>query len=159
MTFQTSDLCDKYDNTVQVLTPLLHSFGGTNRCFGQIVTCKLPDHNYTLKQLLQTSGDGKVCVVDVNAKFTAVVGDTLMAFAAQNNWAGIIINGYVRDTINTKKINVALFALGTCPKKTQLEKKGVLGETLHFAGVDFCDGDFLYADEDGIITSKEMLYM
>ncbi len=160
MKFYTADLCDKYFSEVQVLEPILKSYGGSKRFMGQIVTVKLKGHNKTLVELLKTEGLGRVAVVDVGANFTAVVGDNLMKFAFENGWAGIVINGYVRDTKNTKEIDVGLFALGTCPKKTmEADNGGVLHEDLSFGGICFKEGEYIYADRDGVITSKTLLEM
>jgi regulator of ribonuclease activity A len=159
MDFFTADLCDKYDDKVQVLDAKLQSFGGLDKCSGKIVTCKLIDNNTELIKILKSEGNGRICVVDVSAKYVAVVGDKLMTLANQNNWAGIIVNGYVRDITNTKDIPVGLFALGTCPKKAPIQNSGEQGIKLQFANVEFVQDDYLYADIDGIITSKTELYM
>lgn len=159
MKFYTADLCDKYPEHVQVLDPILKSYGGAKRVMGQIVTVKLSGSNKTLIELLKSEGAGQIAVVDVDAKYTAVVGDNLMKFAFENNWAGIIINGYVRDTKNTKEIDVGLFALGTCPKKTMEVKEGSLHVKINFGGITFEEGDYLYADRDGIIVSSMPLEM
>lgn len=157
MSFFTADLCDKYTDKVQVLNPDFKSFGGITKFSGKIVTCKLIDNNTELIKLLKSQGNAQVCVVDVDAKYVAVVGDKLMAFAKQNNWAGIIINGYVRDIVNTRNIDVGLYALGTCPKKAAIENSGETNIPLSFSNVTFNTGEYLYADSDGIITSKEPL--
>ena len=159
MKFYTADLCDKYPEHVQVLDPIMKSYGGSKRVMGQIVTVKLSGHNKTLVELLKSEGAGQIAVVDVDAKYTAVVGDNLMKFAYENNWAGIVINGYVRDTKNTKEIDVGLFALGTCPKKTMELKEGSLHDAISFGGITFNEGDYLYADRDGIIVSAMPLEM
>lgn len=159
MEFFTADLCDKYDDKIQVLDTGFYSYGGVDKCSGQILTCKLIDNNTELIKILKTEGHGRICVVDVSAKYVAVVGDKLMAFAKQNNWAGIIVNGYVRDITNTRSIDVALFALGTCPKKAPIQNSGEQGIKLNFGNVEFIQNDYLYADIDGIITSKEKLFM
>ena len=159
MKFYTADLCDKYPEHVRVLDPILKSYGGAKRVMGQIVTVKLSGSNKTLIELLKSEGAGQIAVVDVDATYTAVVGDNLMKFAFENNWAGIIINGYVRDTKNTKEIAVGLFALGTCPKKTMEVKEGSLHVKINFGGITFEEGDYLYADRDGIIVSSTPLEM
>ena len=159
MKFYTADLCDKYLETVHVLDPVMKSYGGAKRMMGKIVTVQLPGSNKTLIELLKSDGDGQIAVVDVSGIYTAVVGDNLMKFAYENNWAGILINGYVRDTKNTKEIDVGLFALGTYPKKTMVAQEGTLHQTLSFGGVTFHEGDYLYADRDGIIISSTALEM
>jgi regulator of ribonuclease activity A len=160
MEFYTADLCDKYPNDVRILDPLFHSYGGSKKMTGRIIILKLPGNNKTLAELLKTTdGGGRIIVIDVDAQYTAVVGDNMMKFALESNWAGMIVNGYVRDTENTKEIDVGLFALGRCPKKTMKPCDGVLHTTLNFAGVTFVEGDYLYADSDGIIVSHMPLEM
>ncbi len=159
MNFFTADLCDKYDDKVQVLGVGFNSYGGLSKFSGQIATCKLKDNNTELIKLLKSEGNGRVCVVDVSAKYVAVVGDKLMAFAKENNWSGIIVNGYIRDTQTTKNIDVGLLALGTCPKKAPIKNSGECGIDLNFANVKFIMNDYLYADSDGVIISNQQLYM
>ena len=159
MNFFTADLCDKYDDKVQVLGVGFNSYGGLPKFSGQIATCKLKDNNTELIKLLKSEGNGRVCVVDVSAKYVAVVGDKLMAFAKENNWSGIIVNGYIRDTQTTKNIDVGLLALGTCPKKAPIKNSGECGIDLNFANVKFIMNDYLYADSDGVIISNQQLYM
>ncbi|MEA3289712.1 MAG: ribonuclease E activity regulator RraA [Campylobacterota bacterium] len=152
----TADICDNHTNDVQVTDPHFKSFGGVSMCHGEITTVKLYEDNKALVELLRDKkGDGKVCVVDVVGDYCAVVGETLMGYAYHNGWAGIVINGYVRDTHQTKQIPVGLWALGTYPYKSQKKQQGVFDETLNFASVEFRVGEFIYADQDGIITTKE----
>ncbi len=155
MGFFTADLCDKYQDTVQVLDFGFHSYGGVSKFSGKIATCKLVDNNTELIKLLKSDGKGRVCVVDVDAKYVAVVGDKLMGFAKKNNWAGIVVNGYVRDIETTQNIEVGLISLGTCPKKAPMENSGKIGLDLKFWGVKFIENEYIYIDADGAIISKE----
>lgn len=156
MTFFTADYCDEYHEKVQVLGPGYKNYGGATRCEGRIVTVKLNKHNGDLIKLLRdVDGTGKIVVVDVAAEYYAVVGEKLMNFAKKNNYKGIVIHGYVRDTAQIKDIDVALFALGTCPRKCMETIPGTLNESLSFSGVDFVPGDYLYADVDGIIVTQQ----
>ena len=159
MEFETADLCDdNQDKKLQVLSSDYKNYGGLKKCFGQIVTIKLDKSNWRLLELLRDEdGDGKIVVVD-NAKFFyGVVGDKLMAFAKKNNWQGIILNGYVRDIAYTKDIDVALYAYGTCPLRNFEKTDSSQGVQLSFGGVTFNDGDYIYADCDGVVVSKEKL--
>jgi len=152
----TADICDSHPNDVQVLAPNYHSYGGVSMCHGEIVTVELDEDNKTLVELLRdTKGEGKICVVNVKGEYCAVVGETLMGYAYHNGWAGIVINGYVRDTHQTAIVPVGLYALGTYPFKSGKKAVGKIGVTLQFGGVKFNAGDFLYADKDGIIVTNE----
>jgi len=159
MNKQTADLCDdNRDKNIQVLSPKFKNYGGLIDFQGRIETVKLDKSNWRLLEMLRDEdGEGKIIVVDNAQEFFGVVGDKLMAFAAKNNWKAIILNGYVRDTAETKNINVGLYGIGTCPLRNFDETQSSRGEELNFEGVTFNDGDYIYADCDGVLISKEEL--
>ncbi len=158
MTVSTADLCDRYKDKIQVLEKPLISYGEVREFSGKIVTIKLNKNNHELvKMLRDEKGRGKVAVVDNGKDFYAVVGDTLMGFAYKNGWAGIVINGFVRDTKVTKTIPVGLLAVGTCPRKSFEENKALRGVDLEFGGVIFREGDYIYVDKDGVIVADNIL--
>ena len=159
MNFFTADFCDEHPEIIDVLSHDFKNYGGCEKCRGEVVTIKLDKNNSELIKLLRDEdGTGKVVVVDVGAEFFAVVGENLMKFAQQNNYSGIIVNGYIRDTFQIKDIPVALYALGTCPKKYIPLTEGTRDIALSFGGVDFKNGDYLYADTDGVMVTHEALH-
>jgi len=158
MTFFTADICDDHSDKVSVLGAGYTNYGGAEKCQGQIVTIKLDKNNSDLITLLRdVDGTDKVVVVDVDQAYFAVVGENLMKFAHQNHYAGIVINGYVRDTFQIKDIPVALYALGTCSRKYIPVTKGELNAVLSFGGIECRSGDYLYADTDGVIVTAEKI--
>lgn len=159
MYFSTADLCDENQNkNIQVLSSEFKNYGGLEGFFGQIVTIKLDKSNWDLLSMLRDeNGAEKIVVVDVDREFYGVVGDKLSLFAERNNYKAIIINGYVRDIKETNKFKIGLIALGTCPLRNFEKTKGEKNIELKFGGVTFNSGDFLYADEDGIIICSQEL--
>ena len=158
MTIFTADLCDEYSEKVQVLGAGYKNYGGADNCQGEIITIKLDKNNADLVSLLRDEeGNGKVVVVDVDQEYFAVVGENLMKFAHKNNYAGIVVNGYIRDTFQIKDIPVALYALDTCPRKSIPVTSGEREIPLSFGGVDFVQGSYLYADTDGVIVTAEKI--
>ena len=158
MGFFTADLCDEFCEKIEVLGPDFKSYGGNNKFQGEIVTVKLHKNNKALATLLKnTNGIGKVVVVDVDMRYFAVVGDNLMKFASDNKYEGIIVNGYVRDTVSTKEFDTGLFAKGTCPRKYSPEQEGEVGVVITIDGVEINNGDYIYVDQDGILITKEKL--
>ncbi len=151
----TAEICDVHGDKVQVLQPILKSYGGKERCSGEVITISLNEDNSTLKSLLQTPGKGRVAVVNVTGEYCAVVGDTLCGFAIKNDWSGIVISGYVRDTEMLKNMPIAVWALGTCPRRSSKKYHGKLDENFKIAGVEFSTGLYLYADEDGMLLADE----
>ncbi len=149
----TADICDKFKGEVQIVNPVFKSYGGTAMCRGQITTIELDEDNTDLVKLLRDeNGEGKICVVNVKGNYAAVVGETLMGYAYENGWEGIVINGYVRDTHQTSIIPVGLFALGTYPHKSEKKAAGIRDIELSFEGATFRVGEYLFADNDGIVT-------
>ena len=154
----TADLCDEHSDKVNVLGPGYNNYGGADRCEGEVVTIKLNKNNADLVALLRDEdGSGKVVVVDVDQAYYAVVGENLMKFAQQNNYSGIVVNGYIRDTFQIKDIPVALYALGTCSRKSIPVTQGERDIPLSFSGVEFKPGDYVYGDMDGVIVCAEKI--
>ena len=154
----TADFCDTYPDKVSVLGPGFFNYGGASMCQGDVVTIRLDRNNSDLISLLRDeNGKGKVVVVDADQTYYAIVGEKLMQFAQENDYAGIIVNGYVRDTFQIKNIPVALYALGTCPRKYIPVTQGKRDISLTFGGVEFRPGDYVYTDTDGVIVTAEAL--
>ena len=158
MVFFTADICDEYSEKASVLAPGYRNYGGAEKCQGEIITIKLDRNNSDLISLLRDEdGSGKVVVVDVDRAYYAVVGENLMKFAQQNNYSGIVVNGYIRDTAQIRNIPVALYALDTCPRKYIPATSGERNIALHFGDIAFNSGDYLYADTDGVIVCPEKI--
>lgn len=158
MDFFTADICDEHPDKVYVLDNEFKNYGAKEKICGEVVTVKLDRNNSELiKVLRDEDGTGKIVVVDVENEYFAVVGENLMKFAYENNYEGIIVNGYIRDTFQIKDIPVALFARGTCSRKYIPVTQGERGIELSFCGVQFNQGNFIYADTDGIILTKEKI--
>ena len=152
----TADFCDNHPDKVTVLGPGYSNFGGASKCEGEVVTLQLDRNNADLITLLRDeNGQGKVVVVDADQAYYAIVGENLMKFARSSGYAGIIVNGYVRDTEQIKDIPVALYALGTCSRKSIPVTKGQRDVPLSFGGALFRPGDFVYTDKDGVIVVAE----
>ena len=154
----TADFCDNYPEKVSVLGPGYSNYGGAAMCQGRIATIWLDGNNSDLITLLRDEkGEGRVVVVDADQAYYAIVGENLMKFAHQNGYTGIIVNGYIRDTVQIKDIPVALYALGTCSRKVIPVSKGKRDIPLSFGGVDFKPGEYIYTDTDGVIVTPEPL--
>ena len=158
MAFFTADICDEHSDKVFILESGYRNYGGADKCQGQIVTIKLDRNNSDLIKLLRDEdGTGKIVVVDVEKAYFAVVGENLMKFARENNYAGIIVNGYIRDILQIRDIPVALYAIGTCPRKYIPTTQGERNISVSFGGIDFNNGDYLYADSDGVVVTAEKI--
>lgn len=145
-----ADVCDLYASELRILTPPLVSYGGRTRCSGTVVTVRLDGHNQALRSLLQSPGEGRVAVIDSFAECYAVVGDKMASYAIENNWAGLIIHGYLRDTRALQHMPIAVWARGTCPRRGGKKSDGLVDVELMIGQIAVKSGDYVYADEDGI---------
>jgi regulator of ribonuclease activity A len=158
MTFTTPDVCDDFLDQLQVLEPLFTEFGGKEKFYGEIVTIKCFEDNFLVKQTLGSAGHGKVLVVDGGGSLRcALLGDLLGAMAVQNGWQGVLINGCVRDVEILKGMDFGVRALNCLPLKSNKRNEGQLNVAIRFAGVNFEPGQYLYADENGIVVAREKL--
>ncbi len=158
MTTSTPDLCDAWPDRVQVVEPIFRNYGGHAAFGGPIVTVKCFEDNSLVRDQVKTPGRGRVLVVDGGASLRrALLGDRLAAAAADNGWAGIVIYGCIRDVDEIARTPVGVKALNAVPVKTEKRDIGDLNIPVTFGGVTFHPGDYLYADNNGIIVSDAPL--
>ncbi len=156
--FKTTDLCDDYSDELQISDIAFRSFGKKARFSGRIETVRVYEDNVLLVEALESVQEGSVIVVDGGgSNRCALLGDRLAGIAQLRKLSGVIINGYVRDSVELAKMNVGILALGTNPLKSKKDGTGERNGTLHFGGVNWNPGEYVYVDEDGVIISKQPL--
>ena len=158
MNFVTCDLCDENPDDVRVLEPMLSQFGG-RECFGgEIVTVKCFEDNSRVKETLGTPGAGKVLVVDGGGSLRcALLGDMIGEDAVKNGWEGVIVYGCVRDVDALAGLDLGVQALSAIPLKSVRRGEGQKDIAVSFGGVTFRSGEFVYADNNGVIVSAKKL--
>ncbi|REL31725.1 putative 4-hydroxy-4-methyl-2-oxoglutarate aldolase [Thalassotalea euphylliae] len=152
------DLCDHFPNDVNVFETQFNSYGQHQVFCGQAVTVKCFEDNSVVKKLVGTPGQGKVIVVDGGASMRrALIGDMLAEEAIANGWAGVVINGCLRDAATINQMAIGVKALGTIPIKTDKRGLGDQDIDIRFAGVTVKPGDWVYADLNGVLISAKKL--
>ena len=144
---------------VACLPPGLRDFGGRSAFAGTAVTIKCFENNPLVrKALCDENGKGKVLVVDGGGSTRcALLGDMLAAAGAENGWEGIIIDGCVRDSKALKTTYIGVKARDTHPLKSSKRDPGERDVDIVIGGVHIAPGDHVYADEDGVVVSKDPL--
>jgi len=156
--FTTADLCDEFPEAVRIADPGFTDYGGIRKFGGPIETLRVFEDNSLVSETLGTPGQGRVLVIDGGGSLrTALVGGRLAGLAHANGWAGLIVNGSVRDSLELRQIQLGVRALSTSPLRSQKQGRGDRGGKVTFAGVIFSPTEFLYADEDGIVVSDRKL--
>jgi regulator of ribonuclease activity A len=153
------DLCDHFEELVQVVEPMFGNYGGRETFGGQIVTIKAFEDNSLVREQVAQPGEGKVLVVDGGGSMRrAMLGDMLAEKAQDNGWEGIIIYGCIRDVNAIAELDgLGVQALGTHPLKTEKHGVGQLNVPVTFGGVTFRPGEYVYADNNGVLVSPQKL--
>jgi regulator of ribonuclease activity A len=149
----TADVLDAYPAAAQVCDLDLRQFGGAASFAGQISTVRCFEDNVVLKRHLGEPGEGRVLVVDGGgSRRVALLGDKVAGLAAENGWAGVIVNGCVRDSVALRTLDVGIKALGANPRPSGKAGAGEIDVSVEFGGVTFEPGATVYSDDDGVVV-------
>lgn len=163
MSFATTDLCDDHavlleDGRLAVLPPVFLHYGKHQRFCGRASTLKVFEDNALVRSTLETPGDGRVLVIDGGGSLRrALVGGQLGLLAQDNGWAGIVVNGCIRDTEEINACEIGVRALGAHPQKSAKKGAGDSNVRVQISGVAVQPGDWIYADADGVLVARQKL--
>lgn len=154
----TPDICDKFEDKVRLLNLPLQNYGQKTAFFGEIVTVRCYHDNSKVREMLSQAGKGKVLVVDGHGSCQkALLGDQLAILAIENNWEGVIVFGAVRDVAQMAQMSLGVKALGASPFKTEKRGAGEVNVTLMMLNQIVQPKEYIYADWNGILISKQAL--
>ncbi|MEV0592801.1 ribonuclease E activity regulator RraA [Nonomuraea cavernae] len=151
----TADLYDERGDELGSCDLQLRQYGGRRAFHGTITTVRCHEDNALLKAVLSEPGRGRVLVVDGGGSLRcALVGDVIAGLAVTGGWAGVVVNGAVRDVAALRELDLGLKALGSNPRKGGKEGTGERDVPVIFGGVTFAPGAELYSDDDGILVTR-----
>lgn len=159
----TADLCDAHEEllktgALRVLPPVFQNYGGEATMAGPIATLKCFEDNSLVRQALESPGQGRVLMVDGGGSDRcALVGGNLGLLAVKNGWAGLVVNGCVRDTDELSECAIGIWAMASHPRRSDRQGSGQKDVVLDMAGVRVSPGQWCYGDSDGILVSDKKL--
>ncbi len=156
----TCDLCDAHKSDAsgafRVLPPVFKAFGARPSFAGPVSTVQCHDDNTSVKAAVESPGGGRVLVVDGGGSLRrALVGGNLAAAAARNGWAGLVVDGCVRDLAELATADIGIRALALVPMSTERRQPGRVDVPVQVQGVWVRPGDWLVADADGIVVMAD----
>jgi regulator of ribonuclease activity A len=167
MTISVCDLCDTYEaelagsnaKQLRLLPDVYKSYGGLASFHGQAHTLRCHEDNSRVREAVAQSGQGRVLVVDGGGMLRrALLGGNLAVMAAKNGWAGVLVHGAVRDVAELRAAALGIKALALCPLRTDKRGLGDAGLPVMISGHLVQQGDWVYADEDGVLISAVALH-
>ncbi|GMN59843.1 hypothetical protein TIFTF001_028935 [Ficus carica] len=159
----TAEVCDTNaallpSGELRVLQPVFKTYGQCRAFAGPVVTLKVFEDNVLVREVLEGKGEGRVLVIDGGGSMRcALVGGNLGQLAQNKGWAGIVVNGCIRDVDEINGCDIGVRALASHPVKSNKKGVGEKHVPVHIAGTLIRDGEWLYADSDGILVSKHEL--
>lgn len=158
MEYNTSELCNLYADSIDVLEPMLSNYGGRSSFGGTVVTIKCFESNGIINETVEQDGTGKVLVIDGGGSTRRALIDSYTAeTAAKNGWEGIICYGSVREVDLLEEIELGIQAMVSIPVGSDDTDVGETDLAVNFAGVTILPDDHIYADNTGIILSQDAL--
>ncbi len=158
MTISTADLFDAHPDQVDVTEGRWLAFGRRRAFAGPISTVKCHEDNVLVRRALEEPGGGRVLVVDGGGSLrSALVGDKLAGFGADNGWAGILVHGCIRDSAAIDQLDIGVRCSATTPRRSAKDGFGQRDVPVTFAGARFTPGGYVYVDEDGILVAESPL--
>jgi regulator of ribonuclease activity A len=158
MSWSTADLCDRHGDVVRIVHLALQHYGRQRRFSGAAVTAACRDGTVVVGSLLAATGAGSVLIVDAQGDLTAAIaGSYSISKALEQSWDGVIVNGALRDSAALASLPIGLLALGTSPRRASLHGNLTVGERVEIGQCVISPGDWVYADDDGVIVSPRQL--
>jgi regulator of ribonuclease activity A len=160
MIYTTADLCDAHseEHHFQIAEPLFKPYGAHTNFCGQITTVKVFEDDILIRSILEQKVENRVLVIDGGGSHRcALLGESLVRIAIDNGWQGIVVHGCIRDSAIINQLAIGIRALHTHPLKSHKRDPGDQELLVTFAGVNFKQNHFLYADADGMVVSEAML--
>ena len=152
------DLSDQYSEQIQIGKLALQSFGSKHSIAGEIYTVSCSDDNSVVKEVLSREGKNKVLVIDASGvSHASMIGDQIAEDAVKNNWAGIVVNGRVRDVEELKNLPIGIFAKGAVAQKTSKQNHGFEDVLIAFGSVVMTSGKWIYIDQNGWLVADKKL--
>lgn len=149
----TTDISDAHPG-LHICETQFHEYGGRAPFGGRIRTVKCLEDTVLMMKVLASPGDGAVLVVDGEASLrSALLGDRHAGLAVSNGWAGLVINGAVRDIAGLRELDLGVKALGVTPRRSGKTGLGGVDVPVRFGTAEFLPGGFLWSDENGIVVA------
>ena len=151
----TADLYDEHGAALGSCDTQFRQYGARATFHGPIATVRCHQDNALLKSVLSEPGEGQVLVVDGGGSLhTALMGDVIATIASDNGWAGVVINGAIRDREAIAGLDLGVKALGSNPRKSAKDGAGEVDVDVQIDGVTIRAGAMIWCDPDGILVER-----
>ncbi len=149
----TTSLADAGRGVVGVLPAEIRPVRPGLRILGTAVTVEARDDLMPMLAGLRLAGPGDVLMVAGSSEH-AVAGELFGTEALRRGMAGIVIDGYCRDTRTLATLELPVYSRGAAPSAPGASSaQPVVQVPITIGGVEVHPGDIVIGDEDGVVIA------
>jgi 4-hydroxy-4-methyl-2-oxoglutarate aldolase len=155
----TAHLLAKFDtgtlaeSGASALSPGLKPIWPSRRLVGRALTADCPaGENLMLHRAIARAGAGDVIVARCGGALHGYWGEVMTVAALSRGIVGLVIDGSVRDVEAIRELGFPVHAAGVAPAGTGKLAKGSVGAPIELRGAVVRPGDFVVADESGVVV-------
>jgi 4-hydroxy-4-methyl-2-oxoglutarate aldolase len=144
---------------VRVMTGLTTRAGRPYLC-GPALTCACaPEDNLAMHAALYQAAPGAVLVCDgAGTTRSALFGELMATDAVNQELAGLVVQGPVRDIADIDELGFPVWCTGTAPGRADKAAVVSVGLPVVVGGVLVASGDQVIADRDGVAVVPAALW-
>lgn len=150
---ETSHLADA-DKAIRIMDPGLRPLRLGQKLIGRAFTLTCREDFMTVMVALHEAQAGDVLVLDTRGSRRAVLGELFSLEAQRRGFAGIIVDGPVRDTVTLRGLDIPVYARSATPLAGTIKELFPVQQPVQCGGVTVNPGDIVFGDEDGIIVAS-----
>jgi 4-hydroxy-4-methyl-2-oxoglutarate aldolase len=125
------------------------------KMIGRAYTLRAADDFMTILVALEEAQAGDVLVIDTAGSRRAVLGELFSLEARRRGFAGIVVDGPVRDTVTIRALELPVYARTSTPVAGTTQKILETQCPVTCGGITVYPGDILFGDDDGIVVGSE----
>jgi 4-hydroxy-4-methyl-2-oxoglutarate aldolase len=128
-------------------------WAGVPRIAGPAFTIRTGKHdNLMFHASIYLAQPGDIIVVEAGDDEMAVAGGNVCAIAQRNGVAGLVVDGVIRDVVESREHRFPVFGRGVSPIPAKRVGEGGMNVQIRCGGVVVNPGDVVVADEEGIVV-------
>ncbi len=150
-TVRTSNISDgaHRQSCLEGLRPIVP---GSSACGPAVTVRTMPGDWSKPVQAIDVAGEGDVIVIDAAGLPPAVWGELASESAKNKKLAAVIVDGAVRDTAEIRELGFPVWARHVTSHAGDPKGMGEINVPITLAGQRICPGDWIVADDDGVMV-------
>jgi 3-hexulose-6-phosphate synthase/6-phospho-3-hexuloisomerase len=127
-------------------------FPGAFACGPAVTVWTRPGDFSKPVQAIDLARSGDVIVVQAGGRTPAIWGELATESAKNKGVAGLVVDGAVRDIADIRRLELPVWTRLVCSHAGEAMGHGEINEPIEISGQRICPGDWIVADDDGVMV-------